>query len=231
MDKILIIEDDEDLCNLIRDYLKIEGFEPVTCYDGIEGLKAAAEGSYSLIILDIMLPNMDGMTICRKLRESSHVPIIMASAKSGDTDKILSLGMGADDYITKPFSPMELVARVKAHLRRQSYLNIASDVVKDSVERFGDLEVYPDSYKVMLKGEEVKLTSREFQVLQYLISNSGKVFSKQQLYDNIWGFSEFIDDNTMAVYVKKLREKLGDIGKKSIKTVWGAGYKWEYEHE
>lgn len=230
MDKILIIEDDEDLCNLIRDYLKIEGFEAVTCNDGLEGMKAAKEGGFSLIILDIMLPNIDGMTICRKLRESSHVPIIMASAKSGDTDKILSLGMGADDYITKPFSPMELVARVKAHLRRQSYLS-TEEKTQDNVLVFGELAVYPDSYKVTLNGEEVKLTSREFQVLQYLITNSGKVFSKQQLYDNIWGFSEFIDDNTMAVYVKKLREKLGDIGKRSIKTVWGAGYKWEYKDE
>lgn len=230
MDKILIIEDDEDLANLIRDYLNMEGFETVICNDGIKGLEKATKEKFSLIILDIMLPNVDGITICKRIRSVSHVPIIMASAKSGDTDKILSLGTGADDYITKPFSPMELVARVKAHLRRQSYLNSKKEENND-VLKFGELQVYKDSYKVILSGKEIKLTTREFQVLEYLISNPGKVFSKEQLYENIWGFSEFVDDNTMAVYIKKLREKLGDIGKKSIKTVWGAGYKWEYDNE
>lgn len=228
-DKILIIEDDKDLANLIKDYLSIEDFDGIIARDGKEGIDKALDNSIAMIILDIMLPEIDGISVCKKIRESSKVPIIMLSAKSGEMDKILSLGVGADDYMVKPFSPMELIARVKAHLRRQSYLAVNNE--EEEVRAYGDMKLYPKSYKVLVNGESVPLTTREFQVLDFLTLNKDRVFSKDQLYEKIWGYSEYMDENTIAVYVKRLREKLGDLGQKSIKTVWGVGYKWEYDNE
>lgn len=229
MEKILIIEDDMDLANLIKDYLSIDGFIGVIASDGQVGIDMANKDKFSLIILDIMLPEVDGITVCRKIRELSHIPIIMLSAKSGEMDKILSLGVGADDYVTKPFSPMELLARIKAHLRRQTF--VSKKTLDEEVMVYGDLKIYSKNYKVLLNEKEVTLTTREFQILDFLTKNSGQVFSKEKLYEGVWGYSEFMDENTIAVYVKRLREKLGDIGKQSIKTVWGVGYKWEYKNE
>lgn len=228
-EKILIVEDDNDLASLIRDYLSIEGFEGIIASDGKKGIEKALENNISMVILDIMLPEVDGISVCRKIRENSKVPIIMLSAKSGEMDKILSLGVGADDYVSKPFSPMELIARVKAHLRRQSYL--VANNGEDEARRYGNMEIYPKSYKVLINGENITLTTREFQVLDFLTLNKDRVFSKEQLYEKVWGYSEYMDENTIAVYVKRLREKLGALGQKSIKTVWGVGYKWEYENE
>lgn len=227
--KILIVEDDNDLANLITDYLRIEGYTGVMAEDGAKGLNMATNEKFQLVVLDIMLPELDGITVCRKIREVSNVPIIMLSAKSGEMDKILSLGVGADDYITKPFSPMELLARIKAQIRRAGF--IESKIIDEDIIDYGDLKIYSKSYKVMLNNKEVDLTTKEFQILDYFCKNSGQVFTKEQLYDGIWGCSEFMDENTIAVYVKRLRSKLGDIGKKSIKTVWGVGYKWEYCNE
>lgn len=228
-DKIIIVEDDSDLANLIKDYLSIEGFEGIIARDGKEGIDKALDDKISMVILDIMLPEIDGISVCKKIREKSKVPIIMLSAKSGEMDKILSLGVGADDYMIKPFSPMELIARVKAHLRRQSYLAVNNE--EEEVRIYGDLKLYPKSYKVLVNGENVLLTTREFQVLDFLTLNKDRVFSKEQLYEKIWGYSEYMDENTIAVYVKRLREKLGTLGQRSIKTVWGVGYKWEYDNE
>jgi|GEM_PF-54531 len=215
--------------NLICDYLSIEGLKGILVKDGALGLKLILEKTFNLIILDIMLPNMDGIQICRRAREKSHVPIIMISAKSGDMDKILSLGVGADDYVTKPFSPMELIARVKAHLRRQSY----TDEKKEAKEckTYGTLKIYSKSYKLMINNIEISLTTREFQLIDFLIKNEKIVFTKEQLCNKVWGYNEFMDGNTIAVYVKRLRMKLGDIGKEAIKTVWGVGYKWDFNHE
>lgn len=227
--KILIVEDDNDLANLITDYLRIEGYTGVMAEDGAKGLNMATNEKFQLVVLDIMLPELDGITVCRKIREVSNVPIIMLSAKSGEMDKILSLGVGADDYITKPFSPMELLARIKAQIRRAGF--IESKIIDEDIIDYGDLKIYSKSYKVMLNNKEVDLTTKEFQILDYFCKNSGQVFTKEQLYDGIWGCSEFMDENTIAVYVKRLRSKLGDIGKNSIKTVWGVGYKWEYCNE
>ena len=227
--KILIVEDDNDLANLITDYLRIEGYTGVMAEDGAKGLNMATNEKFQLVVLDIMLPELDGITVCRKIREVSNVPIIMLSAKSGEMDKILSLGVGADDYITKPFSPMELLARIKAQIRRAGF--IESKIIDEDIIDYGDLKIYSKSYKVMLNNKEVDLTTKEFHILDYFCKNSGQVFTKEQLYDGIWGCSEFMDENTIAVYVKRLRSKLGDIGKKSIKTVWGVGYKWEYCNE
>lgn len=227
--KILIVEDDGDLGNLLKDYLSIEGFVGVIADNGIKGLEEARTGEYSLAILDIMLPEMDGITVCRKIREDNNMPIIILSAKNGEMDKILSLGVGADDYITKPFSPMELLARVKAQLRRASFTEVKKS--NDEEMTFGELKIYSKSYRVELNGAEVELTTKEFQILEYLCKNKGRVFSKEQLYDGVWGCSEFMDENTIAVYVKRLRGKLGDYGKNYLKTVWGVGYKWEYINE
>lgn len=224
--KILIIEDDKDLANLVKDYLMIENYEGIIAEDGEIGLELGCKEEFLLIILDIMLPKIDGISVCRKLREKSNIPILMLSAKSGEMDKILSLGVGADDYITKPFSPMELLARIKAQLRRAAFTSDKS--VNEEVRDYGVLKIYPKSYKVILDNKEVDLTTREFQVLNYLSENSGQVFTKEQLYEGVWGFSEYMDENTIAVYMKRLRGKLGEVGKKSIKTVWGIGYKWEY---
>ena len=235
MDKenILIIEDDNDLANLVKDYLRIEEYHGIIADNGAKGLEIAMREEISLVILDIMLPEIDGITVCRKIREISQVPIIMLSAKSGEMDKILSLGVGADDYITKPFSPMELLARIKAQLRRASFNNdkLENKSIDEDIKDYGELKIYPKSYKVVLSGQEIELTTKEFQILDYLSKNSGQVFTKEQLYDGVWGCSEYMDENTIAVYVKRLRSKLGDIGKKSIKTVWGVGYKWEYCNE
>jgi len=152
------------------------------------------------------------------------MPILMLSAKSGEMDKILTLGVGADDYMTKPFSPMELVARVKAHIRR--YTSFSSDMLP-YVKQFGNLIVDSKGYKAILNSQEVSLTSKEFQILDFFTSNPSQVFSKSQIYENVWGYSEYMDENAIAVYVKRLREKLGEYGEKSIKTIWGVGYKWE----
>ncbi|WP_042273493.1 response regulator transcription factor [[Clostridium] dakarense] len=223
-DKILVIEDDIDLGNLIKDYLEINGFEVVIANDGLKGLELAYDPMIKLIILDIMLPLLDGVEVCKRIRTISKTPILMLSAKSGEMDKILTLGVGADDYMTKPFSPMELVARVKAHIRR--YTSFSSDK-KSDIKQFGDLIIDSKGYKAMLNGNEVSFTSKEFQILDFFTSNPSQVFSKSQVYENVWGYSEYMDENTIAVYVKRIREKLGEYGEKSIKTIWGVGYKWE----
>ncbi|WP_346877216.1 response regulator transcription factor [Clostridium sp. UBA5712] len=223
-DKILVIEDDNDLGNLIKDYLEIDGFQVLIANDGLKGVELANDPMIKLIILDIMLPLLDGVEVCKRIRMISKMPILMLSAKSGEMDKILTLGVGADDYMTKPFSPMELVARVKAHIRR--YTSFSSDTLSD-VKQFGDLIVDSKAYKALLNNKEIPLTSKEFQILDFFTSNHSQVFSKSQVYESVWSYSEYMDENTIAVYVKRLREKLGEYGEKSIKTIWGVGYKWE----
>ena len=223
-DKILVIEDDIDLGNLIKDYLEINEFEVVIANDGLKGIELANDPMIKLIILDIMLPLLDGVEVCKRIRTISKIPILMLSAKSGEMDKILTLGVGADDYMTKPFSPMELVARVKAHIRR--YTSFSNDK-KSDIKQFGNLIIDSKGYKAILNGKEVSFTSKEFQILDFFTSNPSQVFSKSQVYENVWGYSEYMDENTIAVYVKRIREKLGEYGEKSIKTIWGVGYKWE----
>ena len=173
-----------------------------------------------------MLPEVDGIEICRIIRSHSLVPIIMLSAKSGDIDKILSLGVGADDYITKPFSPLELIARIKAHLRRYKIFSIPLKDVSGRKE-FGQLTVDSKSYKVAFKDKEIHLTSIEFEIVDYLSDYPSQVFSKKQLYDNVGGVSGFGDLNTIAVYINRIREKFSLFNLAFIKTVWGVGYKWE----
>jgi len=225
-EKILIIEDDKDIRNILKDYLTSEGFLVHCCDNGGNALATFNSFNPDIIVLDIMLPEVDGIEICRIIRSSSLIPIIMLSAKSGDMDKILSLGVGADDYITKPFSPMEIIARIKAHLRRYKTFSIP---LKDASElkEFGKLSVDSKSYKVTFKDKEIHLTSREFEIVDFLSDYPSQVFSKEQLYDNVWGVCGFGDLNTVAVYVNRIREKFYVYNINFIKTVWGVGYKWE----
>ena len=225
-EKILIIEDDIDIRNILKDYLTSEGFVVDYCDNGGKALTAFNSFNPDIIVLDIMLPEVDGIEVCRIIRSSSLIPIIMLSAKSGDMDKILSLGVGADDYITKPFSPMEIIARIKAHLRRYKTFSIP---LKDASGRkeFGQLVVDSKSYKVTQKDKEIHLTSREFEIVDFLSEYPSQVFSKEQLYDSVWGLSGFGDLNTIAVYVNRIREKFSLYNINFIKTVWGVGYKWE----
>lgn len=225
-EKVLIVEDDIDIRNILKDYLKSEGFTVNCCDNGGNAIAEFNSFNPDIIVLDIMLPEVDGIEICRNIRNSSLVPIIMLSAKSGDIDKILSLGVGADDYITKPFSPLEVIARVKAHIRRYKTFSSHSNNSFGKKE-FGDLIIDSKSYKVTYKDKEIHMTSREFELVDYLSDYPAQVFSKEQLYDNVWGLSGFGDLNTIAVYIKRIREKFLVYGINYIKTVWGVGYKWE----
>lgn len=229
-EKILIIEDDKDIGNLLRDYLASEEFIVNLCDNGGNAVKCFKEFNPDIIILDIMLPEVDGIEICRTIRSNSVLPIIMLSAKSGDIDKILSLGVGADDYITKPFSPAEVIARVKAQLRRyKTFSN--GDKSKDGIKNFNNLIIDSKGYKVTYNNTEISFTSREFEIIDFLSEYPGQVFSKEQVYDNVWGLSGFGDLNTVAVYIKRIREKFNIYGLNLIKTVWSVGYKWENSNE
>lgn len=226
-EKILIVEDEVDLSKMVGKYLSNEGFEISEAHDGREALNKFERFKPQLVLLDIMLPKLDGMEVCRIIRSESQVPVIMLSAKNGDLDKVLSLGLGADDYITKPFSAMELIARVKAHIRR--YVNYLPETKKEekNVISIGELEINISAYSAVVKGEVLNLTSKEFEILKFLCSNPNQVFSKEQIYEKIWGFNEYGEINSVVVYVNRLREKLGVRGIDYIKTVWGVGYKLE----
>lgn len=226
-ERVLIVEDDRDISNILRDYLANEGFVINCCNNGGRALAEFVAFQPDIIVLDIMLPEVDGFEICRTIRNTSLVPIIMLSAKSEDIDKILSLGLGADDYITKPFSPMEVIARVKAHIRRYKTFSKPKENNASANKVFGKLSINSKSYKVTYEDKEIHLTSREFEIIDFLSEYPSQVFSKEQLYDNVWGLSGFGDLNTIAVYIKRIREKFLEHGLNHIKTVWGVGYKWE----
>lgn len=223
--KILIVEDEKELANILSAYLEVEGFASIVALDGEEGLSAFYENQPSLILLDIMLPKIDGIHVCKEVRQNSDVPIIMISAKSGEMDKVIALGIGADDYVTKPFSPLELVARVKAQLRRYEK---SQDTVNNSKEeiQIGRLILNKSSYSAIANGEDLLLTTKEFDVLFFFARNPNQVFSKDQIYEGVWGYNGCSDDNSVTVYVKRIREKLDRFGLDYIKTVWGAGYKF-----
>jgi DNA-binding response OmpR family regulator len=221
--KILIIEDEKELADILGAYLQVEGFDPIVKHDGQEGLKAFYDDRPSLILLDIMLPKIDGIQVCKEVREKSEVPIIMISAKSGEMDKVIALGIGADDYVTKPFSPLELVARVKAQLRRYANNKVITDM--DEI-KIGELVLNKSSYSARAKGEIISLTTKEFDMLFFFAKNPNQVFSKEQIYTGVWGYNDCCDDNSITVYVKRIREKLAKHDLEYIKTVWGAGYKF-----
>ncbi len=223
--KILVIEDEKDISRVIKDYLTINGYEVLIAENGCEGLESIDNMSPDFIILDIMLPDIDGIELCRQIRDNYSTPILILSARGSDTDKVLGLGFGADDYMTKPFSLSELVARIKAHLRRGS---MDSRSVHDELLQFGGLVIDKKAYKVMREGQEISLSAKEFELLYYLSKHKNQVFSKGQLLDAVWGYDSLGDESTITVYIRRLREKLESdpSAPTFIKTVWGVGYKF-----
>lgn len=226
-DLILIVEDEREIAELVRDYLEAEGYRVHLAFDGVEGLNYFHEHGPTLAVLDVMLPKLDGIELCRRIRTDSNIPILMMSAKKSETDKIIGLGIGADDYITKPFSPGELVARIKAHLRRYQHLSVQRDTGNSL--KFSGLEIDLKGFSVAMNGRKVDLSAKEFKLLAFLAANKGQVFSKEQLLENIWGYQHFGDTNTITVYMRKLREKIEPDPSTPVflKTVWGIGYKFD----
>jgi len=231
MKKILIIEDDLDIAELERDFLEIEGFDVTIANDGLAGAKLAKTGEFDLILLDLMLPNMNGYEICRAIRSKVDIPIIMVTAKGEDSDKVRGLGLGADDYLAKPFSTVELIARVKANLAQYERLrrgNTKADVKNDEVHA-GQITINFSTHRVYVAGVEVELKHKEYELLKFLISNPDIVFSKEHLYERLWGMDAFGDLKTVAVHINRLREKIekDPANPTHLQTVWGAGYRFK----
>ena len=234
MKKVLIIEDDMGIYELERDYLELEGYEVDIQTNGVDGLAAALEHEYDLIILDIMIPKKDGFSVCRDIRKKKEIPIIMVSAKREDIDKIRGLGLGADDYMIKPFSPAELVARVKSHIQRYNRIrnSLGTTVEIESKIAAGSLEILLDSHQVFLGGTEVSLTPREYDILILLASSPNRVFTKEEVFESIWGIDSLGETSTIMVHINRLRAKIDKQfqGEEYIDTVWGVGYrfhKWD----
>lgn len=228
MTNILICDDDKDIVDAIKIYLSQEGYNILTAYNGLEALEVIKNNTVHLLIIDIMMPKMDGIHATLKIRETNSMPIIFLSAKSEDTDKILGLNMGADDYITKPFNPLELIARVKSALRRYTQLGNLN-IEDNSLFKSGGLLINDETKEVSVDGESVKLTPIEYSILLLLLKNQGKVFSNDQIYENIWNEEAYGADNTVAVHIRHIREKIEINPKepKYLKVVWGVGYKIE----
>lgn len=225
---ILIVDDEKEIRNLIAIYLKNEGYQVLEACDGEEGLQLLKKQEIHLIVLDLMMPNVDGMEMCMKVREIAEMPIIMLTAKSRDMDKIMGLTIGADDYVTKPFNPLELVARIKSQLRRYLKLNGLNKSNSDEIE-IGDLRINTATHEVLVNNEKVKLTPREFAILELLSSNPGIVMSAEQIYERVWKEEAFQSENTVMVHIRKIRERIetNPRNPQYIKTVWGVGYKVE----
>ena len=228
MSKILIIEDEEAIADLEKDYLELSDFEVEIEHTGDMGLQKALEKDFDLVILDLMLPEMDGFEVCRKIREEKNIPILMVSAKKDDIDKIRGLGLGADDYMTKPFSPSELVARVKAHMARYDRLVGSSQKVNDVVEIRG-IRIDKTARRVYVDGEEKTYTTKEFDLLTFLAENPNHVYTKEELFREIWDMDSIGDIATVTVHIKKIREKIEyDTAKPQyIETIWGVGYRFK----
>ena len=226
---ILVCDDDREIAGAVEIYLRNEGYDVFKAYDGIEALEALKKNEIHLIIMDVMMPNMDGIQATMKIREENNIPIIMLSAKTEDYDKITGLNVGADDYITKPFNPLELVARVKSQLRR--YTNLGSLETEDGegIYQSGGLVINDNEKTVIVDGEQVTVTPTEFGILKLLTKNAGKVFSIEQIYENVWNEPAFNPENTVAVHIRRIREKIeiNPNNPKYLKVVWGIGYKVE----
>lgn len=218
--KILVVDDESLIREVIIEYLKLEGYEVDEACDGAEALKKTRENDYALIIMDIMMPNMDGYQACKEIKKIKQVPFIMLSARSEEYDKLIGFDLGIDDYVTKPFSPKELVARVKAILKRVNR--------EDSLYKFGDLVIDDRAHEVMINNNVIYLTPKEYELLKYFVSNKNIALSREQLLTNVWGYDFFGDDRTIDTHVKTLRKNLGDYGN-YIKTVRGIGYKFEFK--
>ncbi|MBL0387260.1 response regulator transcription factor [Tumebacillus sp. ITR2] len=228
--RILVVDDEKEIRDLIEIYLKNEGFHVLHAQDGVEALHILSQQDVDLLILDVMMPRMDGIQACLKIREAKHMPILMLSAKSQDLDKIHGLSTGADDYMTKPFNPLELVARVKSQLRRYLLLNNAKSPTQDHDEiEIGELLINTSTHEVHVGEREVKLTPTEFSILELLARHRGMVFSAERIYERVWEEPFYQSDNTVMVHVRKIREKIEENTRapRYIKTVWGVGYKIE----
>ncbi|MFI3209095.1 MAG: response regulator transcription factor [Eubacteriales bacterium] len=228
MNKVLIIEDEKAIAELEKDYLELSGFAVEVANDGAEGLMKALKDDYRLVILDLMLPGIDGFEICKAIREEKNTPILMVSAKKDDIDKIRGLGLGADDYMTKPFSPSELVARVKAHVSRYDRLINSNTQVNTMVEIRG-LKIDITARRVWIDGEEKTFTTKEFDLLTFLASHPNRVYSKDELFSEIWDMESIGDIATVTVHIKKIREKVEKetSNPQYIETIWGVGYRFK----
>ncbi len=229
MAKILVCDDDKEIVEAIEIYLTQEGYEVLKAYDGQEALRLLSKEQADLLVIDVMMPKLDGIRATLKVREANNMPIIILSAKSEDADKILGLNVGADDYLTKPFNPLELVARVKSQLRRYTQLGSSANMEKKSVYTCGGISIDDELKEVTVDGEAVRLTPIEYKILLLLMKNQGRVFSIGQIYENIWNEEAVGVDNTVAVHIRHIREKI-EINPKEpryLKVVWGIGYKLE----
>lgn len=228
MSRILIVEDEVAIADLEKDYLELSGFEVEIENDGTKGLERALHEEFDLFILDLMLPGVDGFEICKKIREIKNTPILMVSAKKDDIDKIRGLGLGADDYVTKPFSPSELVARVKAHLARYERL-IGSNMPQNDIIEIRGIKIDKTARRVWVNGEEKQFTTKEFDLLTFLAENPNHVFTKEELFRNIWDMESIGDIATVTVHIKKIREKIEMNTNKPqyIETIWGVGYRFK----
>ena len=228
MSKILIIEDEEAIADLEKDYLELSGFEVEIANRGDVGLEKALKEEYDLIILDLMLPEVDGFDICRQVRQEKNIPIIMVSAEKDDIDKIRGLGLGADDYMTKPFSPSELVARVKAHMERYNRL-VGSGTVKNDIIEIRGIKIDKTARRIWVNGEEKTFTTKEFDLLTFLAENPNRVFTKAELFRQIWDMESVGDIATVTVHIKKIREKIefNTAKPQYIETIWGVGYRFK----
>ena len=228
MSKILIIEDEIEIADLEKDYLELSGFEVQIANDGVKGLEMALNEKFDLIILDLMLPGIDGFEVCKEIREKKNLPIIMVSAKKDDIDKIRGLGLGADDYMTKPFSPSELVARVKAHMARYERL-VGSQIKENDIVEIRGIRIDKTARRVYVDDVEKTFTTKEFDLLTFLASNPNHVFTKEELFREIWDMESIGDIATVTVHIKKIREKIEyDTAKPQyIETIWGVGYRFK----
>lgn len=224
---ILVCDDDKEIVDAIKIYLNNEGYKVFKAFNGIEALEIIEKNEIHLIVMDVMMPKMDGLRAVMKIRQNNNIPVIMLSAKTEDTDKIIGLNMGADDYISKPFNPLELIARVKSQLRR--YTTLGSLETKSNVYKTGGLVVDDESKIITVDGEAVQLTPVQYKILRLLIANAGRVYSIDEIYENVWKEPAFNPENTVAVHIRKIREKIEINPKdpKYLKVVWGIGYKVE----
>ena len=229
MSRVLIIEDELAIAELEKDYLELSDFEVVIEQNGSKGCERALEEDFDIVVLDLMLPDMDGFEICKRIREVKNTPILMVSAKKEDIDKIRGLGLGADDYITKPFSPSELVARVKAHLARYDRLVGSSQQTQSDLFEIRDIKIDKTARRVWVRGEETQFTTKEFELLTFLAEHPNHVFSKQELFKEIWDMDSVGDIATVTVHIKKIREKveLNTNKPQYIETIWGVGYRFK----
>ncbi|MGL6201022.1 MAG: response regulator transcription factor [Lachnospiraceae bacterium] len=227
MEKLLLIEDDIEICEMVKKYLTNEGFELITAHNGETGCKAFQDDAFDLILLDIMMPKLDGFNVIQRIRATSTVPIIILSARDTEFDKVSGLGMGADDYLTKPFSMVELLARIKSNLRRSIQYAHPDDNSINEELKAGEIVLKPDEFCIIKKGHKIELTAKEFEILRLMMLNPTRVYTKAQIYTRVWGDNYFGDENAVNVQISRLRSKIEDNPKNPqyIKTIWGIGYK------